>query len=553
MKKRIFIIYLALVLVFALAATLLASTIVLSVARNNLITRLQTEALQIENAIKERGLDAVLEGLISPSRVTLIRPDGSVAYDSWANEPLENHADRPEIKDAQNEGTGVTVRYSQTTKSTAIYVTRAQADGNVLRVAAAERVARGIANSMLPWLIFGLVLLVIFSAVFARYFSGRLLRPITGIDLAKPEEAVVYDELLPLVKKLDEQNRENLAQLAQLEASRQELKTLLEGMHEGFIALNDKGAITLMNPSAQRMLGVKAEDARGRLLMEINRSQAMIDLLSALQEQGSGEGMLQMDGKSYQLFASRIDGTQSAVLIISDQTEKTAGEAMRQRFTANVSHELRTPLTTIRGCAELLVNDMVKPEDQAQFYQKIHQESQRMLTLVEDILRLSSLDEGYLKGLSEQVNLYQVARESCQTLELLAQEKGITLSLTGEDAQVLGDAALLGELCTNLIDNAIKYNKEHGRVDVQVENTPLGAKLTVSDDGIGMSKEHQEHVFERFYRVDKSRSKETGGTGLGLSIVKHAAEVHRAKISLESEDGQGTKIVVGFPAVQKEG
>lgn len=553
MKKRIFIIYLALVLVFALAATLLASTIVLSVARNNLITRLQTEALQIENAIKERGLDAVLEGLISPSRVTLIRPDGSVAYDSWANEPLENHADRPEIKDAQNEGTSVAVRYSQTTKSTAIYVTRAQADGNVLRVAAAERVARGIANSMLPWLIFGLVLLVIFSAVFARYFSGRLLRPITGIDLAKPEEAVVYDELLPLVKKLDEQNRENLAQLAQLEASRQELKTLLEGMHEGFIALNDKGAITLMNPSAQRMLGVKAEDARGRLLMEINRSQAMIDLLSALQEQGSGEGMLQMDGKSYQLFASRIDGTQSAVLIISDQTEKTAGEAMRQRFTANVSHELRTPLTTIRGCAELLVNDMVKPEDQAQFYQKIHQESQRMLTLVEDILRLSSLDEGYLKGLSEQVNLYQVARESCQTLELLAQEKGITLSLTGEDAQVLGDAALLGELCTNLIDNAIKYNKEHGRVDVQVENTPLGAKLTVSDDGIGMSKEHQEHVFERFYRVDKSRSKETGGTGLGLSIVKHAAEVHRAKISLESEDGQGTKIVVGFPAVQKEG
>lgn len=553
MKKRIFIIYLALVLVFALAATLLASTIVLSVARNNLITRLQTEALQIENAIKERGLDAVLEGLISPSRVTLIRPDGSVAYDSWANEPLENHADRPEIKDAQNEGTGVAVRYSQTTKSIAIYVTRAQADGNVLRVAAAERVARGIANSMLPWLIFGLVLLVIFSAVFARYFSGRLLRPITGIDLAKPEEAVVYDELLPLVKKLDEQNRENLAQLAQLEASRQELKTLLEGMHEGFIALNDKGAITLMNPSAQRMLGVKAEDARGRLLMEINRSQAMIDLLSALQEQGSGEGMLQMDGKSYQLFASRIDGTQSAVLIISDQTEKTAGEAMRQRFTANVSHELRTPLTTIRGCAELLVNDMVKPEDQAQFYQKIHQESQRMLTLVEDILRLSSLDEGYLKGLSEQVNLYQVARESCQTLELLAQEKGITLSLTGEDAQVLGDAALLGELCTNLIDNAIKYNKEHGRVDVQVENTPLGAKLTVSDDGIGMSKEHQEHVFERFYRVDKSRSKETGGTGLGLSIVKHAAEVHRAKISLESEDGQGTKIVVGFPAVQKEG
>jgi two-component system phosphate regulon sensor histidine kinase PhoR len=553
LKKRIFIIYLALVLVFALAATLLASTIVLSVARNNLITRLQTEALQIENAIKERGLDAVLEGLISPSRVTLIRPDGSVAYDSWANEPLENHADRPEIKDAQNEGTGVAVRYSQTTKSTAIYVTRAQADGNVLRVAAAERVARGIANSMLPWLIFGLVLLVIFSAVFARYFSGRLLRPITGIDLAKPEEAVVYDELLPLVKKLDEQNRENLAQLAQLEASRQELKTLLEGMHEGFIALNDKGAITLMNPSAQRMLGVKAEDARGRLLMEINRSQAMIDLLSALQEQGSGEGMLQMDGKSYQLFASRIDGTQSAVLIISDQTEKTAGEAMRQRFTANVSHELRTPLTTIRGCAELLVNDMVKPEDQAQFYQKIHQESQRMLTLVEDILRLSSLDEGYLKGLSEQVNLYQVARESCQTLELLAQEKGITLSLTGEDAQVLGDAALLGELCTNLIDNAIKYNKEHGRVDVQVENTPLGAKLTVSDDGIGMSKEHQEHVFERFYRVDKSRSKETGGTGLGLSIVKHAAEVHRAKISLESEDGQGTKIVVGFPAVQKEG
>ena len=334
-----------------------------------------------------------------------------------------------------------------------------------------------------------------------------------------------------------------------LEARRLELNTLLDGMHEGFIALGAREEIILINPSACRMLGVNGEQAVGRQLPEINRGAVILSLLEDLRRNGAAEGLLEKDGRFYQLSANRIQGRSGSVLLLSDQTYKMEGESMRKQFTANVSHELRTPLTTICGYAELLDKGMVKPEDTGRFYSLIHHESSRMLALVEDILRLSRLDEGHLNARKQPVNLHEVARSVSQSLELHADEKGVSLSYEGGDAYVLGDATLLSELISNLIDNAIKYNVDKGSVKVEVTNGER-AVLTVSDTGIGIEPEHRERVFERFYRTDNSRSKGTGGTGLGLSIVKHAAEFHKAKITLKSEPGKGTVISVAFPPLK---
>ena len=300
------------------------------------------------------------------------------------------------------------------------------------------------------------------------------------------------------------------------------------------------------NPAACRILNVKPQQACNRLLTELNRSLVIIRLLNDLDKKGIANGVLEKEGRHYLLTANRIQGRPDSVLLMSDQTEKLAGEAMRKRFTANVSHELRTPLTTICGYTELLENGMVKAEDAQGIYNLIHKESSRMLDLVEDILRLSRLDEGNLTGKREKVNLCETAASACQLLSLAAQEKGVKVNFTGEDAFVLGDPVLLGELCSNLLDNAIKYNVDNGSVDVRV-TAGANTVLTVSDTGIGIEPEHQPHVFERFYRTDNCRSKSTGGTGLGLSIVKHAAEYHKAKVELMSKPGQGTRVTVVFP------
>ena len=354
------------------------------------------------------------------------------------------------------------------------------------------------------------------------------------------------EELLPLVRRISEQNQNAKKQVAALEAKNQEQSALLLGMQEGFIALNDKEQVILINESACQMLGVAREEALGQQLVAICRDPVMMAGLEALRTSGRAQGVMKKDGRSYVLNANRIEGRQDAVLLLDDQTEKLEGEEMRKRFTANVSHELRTPLTTICGYGEMLEAGMVQEGDRQRFYQNIQQESRRMLALVEDILRLSSLDEGALSASREQVNLKAVAERACQSLAQAARDKGLTLTCEGEDAFVSGDETLLFELCSNLIDNAIKYNVKDGRVDVSVAGGPQ-ARLTVKDSGIGIAREHQPHVFERFYRTDTSRSKATGGTGLGLSIVKHAAEFHQAAIKLNSNTGEGTEITVTFP------
>ena len=551
MKRKIMLGFIALILAFGMAAVLLAAAVVTSVAREQLSTQLAQESKLIATYLGDWGDAAKLEEVFTRSRVTLIAPDGTVLFDNWTNEPLDNHMDRPEILQALTNGQGSAVRYSDTTRTTAIYAATLLEDGNILRVAAPERIARGIATSVAPWLIFGLVIVLLVVVLFANFLGDKLIAPILAIDPDHPEEVVVYDELLPLIRRIDAQNRHNRAQMEALEARRLELNALLDGMQEGFIALSDRHEVSLINPAACRILEVKPEQAHKRLLTELNRSLVIIRLLDDLEKEGVATGVLEKSGRHYLLAANRIQGRPGSVLLMSDQTEKLAGEAMRKRFTANVSHELRTPLTTIFGYAELLEKGMVKEEDAPGIYQLIHKESSRMLDLVEDILRLSSLDEGYLTGKHEKVNLRETADAACRMLSLAAQERGVKVTLSGEDAFVLGDPVLLGELLSNLLDNAIKYNVENGSVDVRV-TAGANTVLSVSDTGIGIEPEHQLHVFERFYRTDNCRSKSTGGTGLGLSIVKHAAEYHKAKVDLISRPGQGTRVTVVFPSYSED-
>jgi two-component system phosphate regulon sensor histidine kinase PhoR len=551
LKRKIMLGFIALILAFGSAAVLLTSAVVQSVAREQLSTQLAQESKLIATYLGDWGDAAKLEEVFTRSRVTLIAPDGTVLFDNWTNEPLDNHMDRPEIRQALTKGQGSAVRYSDTTRTTAIYVATLLEDGNILRVAAPERIARGIATGVAPWLIFGLVIVLLVVVLFANFLGDKLIAPILAIDPDHPEEVVVYDELLPLIRRIDAQNRHNRAQMEALEARRLELNALLDGMQEGFIALSDRHEVSLINPAACRILEVKPEQAHKRLLTELNRSLVIIRLLDDLEKEGVATGVLEKSGRHYLLAANRIQGRPGSVLLMSDQTDKLAGEAMRKRFTANVSHELRTPLTTIFGYAELLEKGMVKEEDAPGIYQLIHKESSRMLDLVEDILRLSSLDEGYLTGKHEKVSLRETADAACRMLSLAAQERGVKVTLSGEDAFVLGDPVLLGELLSNLLDNAIKYNVENGSVDVRV-TAGANTVLSVSDTGIGIEPEHQLHVFERFYRTDNCRSKSTGGTGLGLSIVKHAAEYHKAKVDLISRPGQGTRVTVVFPSYSED-
>lgn len=552
LSRRIYLSFLALYLVFITVAGLLVAGIVVSVSRNRLTARLREEQALVLDRINQVGEEQALNDLLTVSRVTLIAPDGSVIADNWARDPLENHAQRPEVQQAIATGVGQAVRYSQTTHSTAIYVSTRLADGRVLRVAAPEQVARQVAGGVIPWMVFGFLGLVIISLPLASKLSRSLMRPILKIDLDHPEDSLVFEETLPLVRRIAEQHRENQAQMEALKARRQELDTLLNGMHEGFIALDAHLKVILMNPSAQKMLGVEGDKARGQQMLAINRSEEMQRLLADLQQQGSAERVLKSGGRTFLLSASTVESGKGSVLLLSDQTEKAEGEAMRKSFTANVSHELRTPLTTICGYAEMLDQGMVKPEDVPQFHQVIYRESSRMLSLVEDILRLSKLDEGQARGRLEKVDLFEVAKRVCQSLELAADEQDVALHLTGETAFVMGDATLLDELCSNLIDNAIKYNQKDGKVEVSV-TAGSQVVLLVKDTGIGIEDDHLDRVFERFYRTDKSRSKATGGTGLGLSIVKHAAEFHRARIQLASKPGQGTTVSVSFPPCQPEG
>ena len=499
--------------------------------------------------VEKNGTDYLAELHSDQYRITWVRADGTVVYDTQADaETMENHAQRQEIQQALAAGEGESSRYSSTLLQKTVYYARLLPDGTVLRLSAVRVTAGVLILNMLQPILLVLAAALILSGVLAGRLARRITEPLNRLDLEHPLENDTYEELAPLLRRMEHQRRQIDQQMGELRQRSEEFDQITGSMNEGMVLLDEAGTILSINPAARRLLDADG-DCVGQDFLTVDRDVTMSDALRQAAEQGHSEFRGERNGREYQFDVTRIQTegrTAGTVLLVFDVTERAFAERNRREFTANVSHELKTPLQGIIGSAELLENGMVKQEDVPRFVGHIRAEAQRLVTLIGDIIRLSQLDEGEPMP-TESVELLAVAREAAENLRSAAEAKRVTVDVTGQPASVSGVRRLLYEIVFNLCDNAIKYNTDGGRVEVEVACEGGTAAVTVRDTGIGIPPEHQSRVFERFYRVDKSHSKASGGTGLGLSIVKHAVQYHHGAIQLKSEVGKGTEIRVTFP------
>ena len=500
-------------------------------------------------AVEDGGTDYLSRLTADRCRLTWIAADGSVLYDTKTNaESLENHASRAEVSQALATGTGESTRYSSTLMEKTMYYAQRLDDGTVLRISISRATVGMIAVGMIQPLLIVLIVALILSGLLARRLSRRIVDPLNSLDLKHPLDNDAYEELSPLLKRIHRQHVEIQMQLRELREKTDEFTQITGSMREGLVLLDEHGSILSISAAAQALFGADAQCV-GRDFLTIERSHEISAAIQAAAADGHSEVRAERAGRVYQFDISRItsDGKFLGTVILAfDITEQEFAERNRREFTANVSHELKTPLQGIIGSAELIENGMVKPEDLPRFVGHIHAEAARLVTLIDDIIRLSQLDEGDAMP-TEPVDLLAVSQEAAENLHDAAAARNVTVSVTGQPAVLPGVRRLIYEIVYNLCDNAIKYNRDGGRVDVTVAADAGGSSITVADTGIGIAPEHQARVFERFYRVDKSHSKASGGTGLGLSIVKHAVQYHHGRIELESTPGTGTTIRVVFP------
>jgi len=483
-------------------------------------------------------------------RLTWIDTDGTVLYDTeTGNEELENHKDRAEVKTAFEKGIGESTRYSATLMEKTRYYAKRLEDGTVLRISAKYATTGLLVLGMLQPIIFIIIGALLLSGVLASRLSKRIVEPLNNLDLERPLENETYEEISPLLNRINRQSGEISKQLRRLEEKTDEFNQITESMKEGLVLLDNKGIVLSINPAARNIFGSDTQGAVGHDFLRLDRSRTLSAAIEKTFEEGHSEIRVERMGREYQLDISRIESAGKvlgAVMLAFDITEQEYAERNRREFTANVSHELKTPLQGIIGSADLIETGMVKPEDMPRFIGHIRKEATRLVALIEDIIRLSQLDEGNELP-CEEFDLMDIAEEVGQNLESAAGARDITLSLSGRNAIMYGVRRLMYEIVYNLCDNAIKYNLPGGKVEIMVDRKDEEAVLCVKDNGIGIAPEHQDRVFERFYRVDKSHSKSSGGTGLGLSIVKHAVQYHHGKLELKSEIGKGTEITVHFP------
>ena len=485
-------------------------------------------------------------------RITWIDTNGIVLYDSKSDSlEMENHLEREEIKQALSEGRGESSRYSVTLMERSIYSARRLADGTVLRLSITQNTIFTLLLGMLQPIALIFVAALILALALAFRLSRNIVKPLNSLNLDEPLKNEGYRELTPLFERIVTQQRKIRRQREELQQKQSEFETVTTGMEEGIILLNEKQIVLGMNPAASRLFHIDGSCV-GKHIVSVDRSLKLQELLYKAGGGGHAEMKMEIGAGYYQFSATPVfsEGLISGIVpLILDVTEKEKAEQLRREFTANVSHELKTPLQTISGYAELLANNMVKPEDTTEFSERIYGEAKRMISLVEDIIRLSRLDEGAEDMEREPVELYGLTEEILRRLTEEAKQAEVQMVLTGEQAEVYGIPRLLEEMIYNLCDNAVKYNQKGGQVSVSVKKEGEGVCVAVSDTGIGIPDDCRERIFERFYRVDKSRSKEIGGTGLGLSIVKHAARLHDAEIELESAPGEGTVISVRLPGI----
>ena len=541
-------------IVLVAVCALLASLLLIMGCLYDYFTGLQSQALRDELTFAASGVSQSGEGYLdtlssSQYRLTWIAADGTVLYDTQADAAsMENHASREEVQQALATGEGESSRYSQTLLEKTIYVAKRLPDGTVLRISVLRQTLAVLLLGMLQPVLVVALAAVILSALLARRLARRIVEPLNAIDLDHPLDANAYDEVAPLLRRIERQHRQIDDQLLELQRKTDEFTHITQSMPEGLVLLDNKGAVLSINSAARKLFG--AEDSCvGQDFLTLDRSLDVTQAIARAKDAGHSETRAELSGRIYQFDISRIDSggeTIGAVLLCFDITERETAEQARREFTANVSHELKTPLQGIIGSAELIENGMVKPEDLPRFVGHIHAEAARLVTLIDDIIRLSQLDEGDAMP-TEPVDLLAVSQEAAENLHDAAAARSVTVSVTGQPAVLPGVRRLIYEIVYNLCDNAIKYNRDGGRVDVTVAADAGGSSITVADTGIGIAPEHQARVFERFYRVDKSHSKASGGTGLGLSIVKHAVQYHHGRIELESTPGTGTTIRVVFP------
>lgn len=591
MTKRIFFSSL-----LAAAAALLLSILLVAGVMYGHLERAQRAELsaaadQIGAGVALGGLDYLSALPASDTRVTWIAADGTVLFDSAADAAtLENHADREEVREALLSQAGESERYSATLAETTFYHAQRLPDGTVLRTARTQRSVLLLLLDMAPALLAVLAATAALAGVLSARAARRIVEPVNALDLNRPETGAVYAELTPLLRRLQAQQREIAAQVAAVQHGEETLRAITEHMNEGFVALDAEGRVVTVNESAARLLHADRAGACGQKLIALHRGEALLRAAAEALAGRPARATLEADGRTVAIYADPVfrgaaaegaaaaagtapatagtaaapvtAGTASgnpaataaaprqltgAVLFFVDETERAQAEQLRREFSANVSHELRTPLTSISGYAELIAAGLAAPEDVSGFAARIQAEAARLLALIEDVMNLSRLDEGAVTEAREDVELRALAGEVASRFDAAAAARDVQITVNGCDAHVNGVRRVLDEMLSNLIDNAVKYNVARGSVAVSVQDAPDGARLTVSDTGIGIPAEHRDKVFERFYRVDKSHSKQTGGTGLGLSIVKHGAALHGATVELESEEGRGTSVTLRFP------
>lgn len=550
MKNKIFRALVALAAMAVLVASGLITFLVSQDYFNETKKELAQEARYISMGLESGGndfLNKIAAENGSNVRITLIDKDGIVLFDNQAEaKTLENHAMRQEIMEAVAVGAGEAERFSDTLDKTTYYYAVRLEDGKILRLA---RTIDSIYKSVLQMLpiMGGIVIVVAFLAsIVARRVTFNLIKPLDQVNLDEPLDNETYDELAPFLTRIAKQKRQLSKNLKKLRGKQEELTIITNNMNEGLVLLNGQQNVLFINESAAKIFGFSTKEVIGRNILTVDRAQEVQDLLQKVSQAGKGEGLYEKDGHFYQLSGSSVNGSGSVILIY-DVTEKMTAEKLRREFSANVSHELKTPLQSILGYAEIMKNGLVKDEDKQRFLERIHAEAGNMIELIQNIMELSRLDENKTLDEFEDVDLLKLAQSVTLRLKHKAQTKGVTLNVSGSSACVCGVQSILSEVLYNLVDNSIKYNKDNGRIDVKVQDGSEEVTVSVSDTGIGIGAADRERVFERFYRADKSHSKEISGTGLGLSIVKHGVLFHKGRVELESEPGVGTTITFALP------
>lgn len=549
MTKRIFrSILLVSVLVFLVGVTFMIGILYQHFGQQ-LEKELQNELTYLSIAVENDGT-SVLENLPEQAeRITLVAADGTVMFDNRANaSEMDNHAGREEIAKALESGTGTAVRYSDTLGEKTVYLAQQLSDGTVLRVSSTQYSVITLLLNLLQPLIWIFILALALSGAFAYRASKKIVAPLNKLDLEHPDKNESYDELAPLLTKINRQQNTIRHQLAEAKRQQEEFALIMQHMNEGLLVIDTKTQLLFSNPSAYRMLGTGNEQ-QVKSVLELNRSEPFRLVVDGALNGKHEETMLQLDSGTCQLVADPViqdDEVKGAVLLLIDVTEKTQRENLRREFTANVSHELKTPLTSISGFAEILQDGMVRPEDVRKFAGRIFDEAQRLITLVSDVIKISQLDEGALPYEKEDVDLYLLAQEILERLKPQAEKNNISLRLEGEPTVLHSTKPILDEVLYNLCDNAVKYNRKGGSVTVCVKQDYDKIIVMVSDTGIGIPPADRQRIFERFYRVDKSHSKEIGGTGLGLSIVKRGASYLGAEVKVESTVGAGTTFTLSW-------